>query len=47
MIPSTGIYGFPLLANSGGKKAALPISSETAGEDYLILYPVYPPLCFS
>ena len=29
------------------EEAASPISSETAGEDYLILYPVYPPLCFS
>ena len=29
------------------EEAASPISSETVGEDYLILYPVYPPLCFS
>ena len=29
------------------EEAASPISPETAGEDYLILYPVYPPLCFS
>ena len=29
------------------EEAASPISSDTAGEDYLILYPVYPPLCFS
>ena len=29
------------------EEAASPISPETAGEDYLILYPVYPLLCFS
>ena len=29
------------------EEAASPISSETVGEEYLILYPVYPPLCFS
>lgn len=27
-------------------EAASPISSDTAGEDYLILYPVYPPLSY-
>ena len=29
------------------EETASSISSDTAGEDYLILYPVYPPLCFS